>query len=139
MDGTRLTIPGRLDQVEQVCVLVGQSARAAGFDRRTAYACQLAVTEACENIILHGYGGEDVGEITVSAETAPGELAVELEDRAPPFNPSTKPPPPTWPRDDPPVGGLGLRIIHRVMDEIKYRRSGDRNVLRLVKRLPPPT
>lgn len=138
MGESRLTIPGRLAQVEQVCILVGQSARAAGFDRRTAYACQLAVTEACENIILHGYGGEGLGEITASAAASPGELAIQLEDRAPPFNPSTKPPPPTWSDDDPPVGGLGLRIIHRVMDEITYDRRGDRNVLRLVKRLPPP-
>ena len=94
----QLTIPGRLEQIERICHLVSRAALDAGFDRRMAYACALAVNEACENIILHGYGEARPGKIQAVARAVPGELTIELEDTAPPFNPAAKPPPPpgTW-------------------------------------------
>jgi anti-sigma regulatory factor (Ser/Thr protein kinase) len=132
-----LTIAGRLDQIEKICLLIAHAGEAAGFDRRTTYACQLAVSEACENIIKHGYGGEDAGKIAATARATPGELTVELEDTAPPFNPAVRPSQSTWTEDNPPVGGLGLLIIHRVMDEVEYHRRGDHNWLRMRKRRRP--
>jgi anti-sigma regulatory factor (Ser/Thr protein kinase) len=134
MGGQQLTIPGRLDRIEAVCDLVGKAAEDAGFDGRTAYACQLAVAEACENIILHGYQAEGAGDIRVTTHSKPGELTVELHDSAPPFDPASPPEERAWTMEYPPVGGLGLLIIHRVMDEIDYRRRGKHNALRLVKR-----
>ena len=140
--GPRLTlhsqaIPARLDQVEAVCLLVDQGARSAGFDDRTSYACQLAVTEACENIILHGYGKKAEGEIRVTTRSRPGDLIVDIVDTAPPFNPTRVPTEEGWPMTDPPVGGRGLLIIRRVMDEVRYRRRGNRNVLRMRKSARP--
>jgi serine/threonine-protein kinase RsbW len=133
-----LTIAARLDQIERVCSLVARAARSAGFDRKTTYACELAVAEACENIIKHGYAGSEADGISVVARAKPGELTIELEDSAPPFNPASRPQPPDWTAEDPPVGGLGLRIIHRVMDEVEYHRQAGRNRLRLRKRCQPP-
>jgi serine/threonine-protein kinase RsbW len=112
---------------------VDQGARSAGFDDRTSYACQLAVTEACENIILHGYRKKAEGEIRVTTRSRPGELIVDIVDTAPPFNPTRVPTEEDWPAADPPVGGRGLLIIRRVMDEVRYRRRGNRNVLRMRK------
>ncbi|OGO08755.1 MAG: hypothetical protein A2Z66_00725 [Chloroflexi bacterium RBG_13_66_10] len=134
----KLTIPGQLDQLEKVCSLVGEAAREAGFNRRTVYACQLAASEACENIIKHGYAREGEGDIQVEVRSAPGDLTVELLDSAPPFNPAERPRDRAWTSQDPPVGGLGLIMIHRAMDEVKYRRKGRRNWLLLRKRSSPP-
>lgn len=130
-----LQVPAELDQVQHVCEFVGRAAADAGLGRRAAYGCQLAVTEACENIIKHGYAGQ-AGSIRVSTETTPGVMAIEIEDTAPTFNPAALPPERTWTAQNPPVGGLGLLIIHRVMDEVTYERRGSTNWLRLVKRSP---
>lgn len=138
MRARTLTIPGRLDQIEKICSLVGEAGREAGFDKRTTYACQLAVSEACENIVKHGYGSEGSGEIEATIRVALGDLTVELLDSAPPFNPAAKPPVRDWPSYDPPVGGLGLVMIHKVMDEVKYRRKGQHNWLHLRKRAQTP-
>ncbi len=135
----RVTIPGRLDQVEKICGQVGEAGREAGFDRRTVYACQLAVCEAVENIVKHGYRGERSGEIEARIHVTPGDLTVELLDSAPPFNPAAKRSTPSWNLQDPPVGGLGLIMIHKVMDEVKYRRKRGRNWLLLRKRVRPPS
>jgi anti-sigma regulatory factor (Ser/Thr protein kinase) len=131
----QIRVPGRLDQIEILCVAVDDCAREAGFDDRTRYACQLAVGEACENIVKHGYGPMRRGEILLVARASPGEILLELRDSAPPFNPSSLPPDQPWTEDNPPVGGLGLQIMHRVMDEVSYRRRLGQNRLRMCKRL----
>jgi anti-sigma regulatory factor (Ser/Thr protein kinase) len=132
----RFSIPGRLDEIERVSSIVGDCAMRAGFDELTSYACELAVGEACENIIKHGYGQENPGAIRVKIEASPGEIMVELADDAPPFDAAKKPEPESWAPDDPPVGGLGLKIIHTVMDEIQYRRLAHGNRLQLRKCIP---
>jgi serine/threonine-protein kinase RsbW len=140
MAGRTLTIQAYLDQIQNVRDLVSLAAADAGFGESEDYAVQLAVSEACENIILHGYGQENDSTITVNALPKPGVLEIELLDHAPPFNPATSPRQPDWSKEDPPIGGLGLIIIHRVMDEIEYTREGDHNRLRMRKRgESPPT
>lgn len=131
------TFPGRLDQIEAICRLVELSAREAGFDSAASYACQLAVAEASENIIKHGYGVEGKGSIRVSAVRRAEALAFELWDDAPPFNPALSPTISQFDEEDPPVGGLGLIILHRVMDEVHYERRAGQNHLTMVKRKPP--
>lgn len=130
------TFPGRLDQIEAICRLVEQSAQEAGFDPAASYACQLAVAEASENIIKHGYGVEGKGSIHVSATRRADGLMFELRDDAPPFNPALSPTISQFDEDDPPVGGLGLIILHRVMDEVHYERLAGQNHLTLIKRKP---
>jgi serine/threonine-protein kinase RsbW len=131
MISRRAMYPANLRKIESICRFVGEATDTAGFDERTRYACQLAVGEACENIIIHGYGGEGRGDILVNAEAVPGEITVELRDTAPPFNPAGPPPQLDLDRENPQVGGVGLVIIHRVMDEIYYSRDGDQNCLTL--------
>ncbi len=127
-----IVVPALLAEVAPICDLVNVEAIAAGFDSRTSYACQLAVGEACENIIIHGYGKRASGQIAVTVHSVPGQLTVELADSAPPFNPAENqlgPPDP----DNPRLGGLGLLIMHRVMDEIDYARRPDGNTLTMRK------
>jgi serine/threonine-protein kinase RsbW len=133
MPESRVTIPARLDQIEAVCDLVGSSASKAGFTESDAYRCQLAAGEACENIILHGYKKESAGNIQVAVEVEPGEITIVLCDQAPAFNPAEYPPVQEWTLEDPPIGGLGLVIIHKVMDEVNYRRKEGKNCLRMKK------
>lgn len=133
----RLSIPGRLDQIARVGQLVDECAQIAGFDDRTSYACQLAVGEACENIIKHAYGSESTRPIEVVVLAECGKLTIELVDDGPPFNVAQKPVKNNVQVDDPPIGGLGLRIIHKVMDRVEYHRLGNQNHLKLQKSCNP--
>lgn len=139
MSVRRLTIPGRLDAIEAACECVEAGAQDAGFDDSTNYACQLAVAEACENIVIHGYREQSAGEIRLAVTSSPGSLIVQLEDTAPPFNPARRPGEQEWDPRDPPVGGLGLHIIHRVMDRVSYVRRSGSNRLTMRKRLAQPS
>lgn len=128
-----ISVPGRLDQIEVIGRLVDRGAKDAGFDDLTNYSCQLAVGEACENIIRHGYGEEGLGDIEVHIDSNPGQILITLYDTAPPFNAAKKPVDEKLNQDDPPIGGLGLKIIHKVMDKIEYSRKGNQNRLTLLK------
>lgn len=130
----RYSIPAQLDQLKRISQLVEDAGVYAQFDDKTNYACQLAVYEACENIIKHGYGNPGLKDkIKMVLQAGPGELHIELEDDAPPFNPIEEVIPPEIEPQDPPIGGLGLVIIHRVMDDIRYQRKDGKNILRLRK------
>ena len=135
MPAKSLTITGRFDQIAIIGDLVESSAEEAGFEARDRYVIQLAVCEALENIINHGYQGETSNLIEARVHSDHGEVRIELWDEAPPFNPANGPIEINWAEDDPPVGGLGLMIIHKVMDEISYERKGKRNWLSMLKRL----
>jgi serine/threonine-protein kinase RsbW len=138
--GERLIeIPARRDLINRICQAVQQEALQAGFNERAAYACQLAVSEACENIVLHGYGSSGEGTIRAEIEGHSDGLTVVLTDDAPPFNPAEAEAQAPEPREDPPAGGLGLYILHRVMDEIHYERTADENRLTLRKAAEGPT
>ncbi|NIS82132.1 MAG: hypothetical protein GTO14_18420 [Anaerolineales bacterium] len=128
-----ISVSSRLDQIERIGQVVDECAQVAGFDDRLSYACQLAVGEACENIIKHGYGMENSGIIEAIIHAKPGKLMIELVDNAPPFNVAQEPNIDSTHPDDPPIGGLGLRIIHKVMDKVEYHRRGDHNHLKLYK------
>ena len=133
-----IKVPARLQDINRICEAVAIEAEHAGFDERTVYACQLAVCEAVENIVVHGYGPDQSGTITASISSRPSELTIELSDRAPAYNPTDVEISPPTPPEDPPVGGLGLYILHRVMDEIHYERKRGQNLLYLFKRMDPP-
>jgi len=126
-----MQIDGHLDQIERIGRFIQEAALDAGFDEMESYACELAVCEACENIILHGYGDDSTGKIEVAVQTKPDNITIELWDDAPPFDPANCPTELNLSNDDPPVGGLGLVIMHKVMDDMEYHRREGRNQLRM--------
>lgn len=130
-----LTIPGRYDRLAQACRFVAEAASAAGLDESESNHCQLAVDEACTNIIEHGYGGENRGEIRLTCDPAPGELTITIHDTARPFDPAGVPMPDlTAPLDEMRIGGLGLFFMRQVMDAVEFDHQADGNTLTLIKR-----
>ncbi len=93
---------------------------------------ELAVEEAVVNICLYAYEVPP-GELLV--RICPGEksFVVELVDEGVPFDPLAVDEPDLRAAvEERAVGGLGIFLVRRVMDEVAYHRDGARNVLRLV-------
>lgn len=115
------TFPGSYDSLEQLSLFVVEQASAAGLSDPEVYGVQLAVDEAATNIIEHGYGDENQGEITCQCEILPDGLRVVLQDHAQPFEPQTVPSPILkTPLDEIAPRGLGLFFIHKMMDEVSF-------------------
>ena len=99
-------------------------------------ALNIALDEAVSNAINHGYDAGVRGEIAVRLRRAGDQVEIEVEDDGRPFDPLQAPPPDlTLPLERRPVGGLGIHLIRKLMDEVSYARRDGRNVLRMAKRL----
>lgn len=135
MSESRIVIPARYDRIKQACTFVVDAAQVAGLDESAVFHCQIAVDEACTNIIEHGYAGEDRGQIEVICRVESGKLEIELLDQAPSFDVTQVPDPELSKSiEDTSVGGLGIYFIKRMMDEVGYDHHNGTNCLTMVKR-----
>ena len=98
----------------------------------------MAANEAAVNIVVHGYQ-ERSGVIDVEVTQNGDYLEVHLRDQAPPFDPTTIPPPDTTlPLEQRPYGGMGMHLIRQLVDTVTYRFTPQgENELILAKRLDP--
>lgn len=128
--------PGQFSSLAEICHFIAQVAKAAGLDDRATYAVQMAVDEACSNIIEHAYQGKETGKIRCTCEVTPDSLIVTLNDRGQCFDPThASEPDLSVNLKDRTQGGLGIYFIRKLMDRIEYEYSPDcGNTLKLVKR-----
>lgn len=138
-----LTVKGVYSNLGKIGDFVESFATKAGLDLRSIYAVQMAVDEACSNIIEHGYGGEGKGDISLQFLQLEDGIKVIIQDKAKPFDPDIVPPPNIHaPLEERPEGGLGLFLMRRLMDEVRFEfgggAKGDTNTLIMVKRTKKP-
>ncbi len=128
--------PGRYSSLEPLSQFVIEQAAIAGLDDAETYGVQLAVDEAATNIIEHGYGGEDRGDLVCQCDILPEGLRVILKDRAQPFEPRAIPQPTlNAPLEEVKPRGLGLFFMQKMMDEVHFdfNKAGE-NTLTILKR-----
>jgi anti-sigma regulatory factor (Ser/Thr protein kinase) len=78
--------------------------------------------------------------IHVTFRHVKGHIEMEFEDRGREFNPlEIGEPDLDSPIENRQLGGLGIHLVRKMMDEAKYRREGDRNILMLRKAKATPT
>jgi serine/threonine-protein kinase RsbW len=128
--------PGRFESLEKISEFVQQAARSACLNERDVYAVQLAVDEACTNIIEHAYHGEGVGEIVCTCKILRDGIKVVLLDRASPFQPEAMPDPVlNAPLEEVKPRGLGIFLMRKMMDDVKFDVSpAGGNRLTMIKR-----
>ena len=130
------TFSAQYENLAAIDQFVADAAERAGFDSCTVYQVQLAVDEACSNIIEHAYGGEGDGIIQCSRRIEDGALTIVLRDYGEPFDPASVPEPDLEAGlEERSEGGLGLYFIFQIMDEVTFNFDAqDGNMLTLVKR-----
>ena len=128
--------PGRFESLARISEFVKQAAKKAGFGQSDTYAIQLAVDEACSNIVEHAYGGEDLGVIECTCDANNAGLTIILRDYGHAFNPANVPEPKIdTPLEDVKRGGAGLFLIRKMMDEVYFMFSPEKgNELKMVKK-----
>lgn len=127
---------GRFESLASIRKFVFQAASNAGFDEKEIYAVELAVDEACSNIIEHAYGGEGRGDIECTCNDLNGGLEIILKDDGKPFDPGVVSQPDfSVALEEMIPRGAGLFLIRNMMDDVDFEFSQkDGNVLRMVKR-----
>ncbi len=131
-------IPAKLTDTRLLGLSVNALFVNLGFDKIEAYKLELAIIEAAHNIVKHSCEEEKEAYLTMKFAVTDdkvictfvdcGKYANFLKDNGLGDNPTTT-------IQSLPLGRRGISIICDVMDEVSYRRAGDKNVLTLVKYL----
>lgn len=134
-----LKVDGVYSNLTVICDFAQKFAVEAGFDPRSVYAVQMAVDEACSNIIRHGYGGEGKGKIYLDFVQLDDAIKVIIQDEGNTFDPNGVPLPDFYaPIEERPEGGLGLFLMRKLMDEVQFNFADDdkseMNTLVMIKR-----
>ena len=128
----RLSFPARAEELQRVREAVREACEKCGCTSSLTHDLVIAVGEASQNVVRHAYKGAENGEATLDILCGNGILEFRLQDSAPPVD--KKKVKPVWPEEVKP-GGLGVCLIHDIMDEVEYLPSptGQGNLLRMVK------
>ena len=95
----------------------------------------LALEELTLNTITHGRHDE-LEAIQILLDSKEDQLTIEIRDNGLPFNPLAEAPDPGVDAalQDRNIGGLGVYLVHELMDEMEYKRAEGRNCLTLIAR-----
>jgi len=121
-----------LDNVRDICQYVMKNVLDFGLTLGDAQKLELAVEEVVVNIIK--YSGVSNNTIKVVVAKGHEKILVKIADKGKPFNPlEYREPALNVSILDRPVGGLGIFLVRKMVDEIKYERVNNENVLTLAK------
>ena len=132
-----LHVPSSTQNLALIREFVNNIGAQAGLGEDDVAKLELAVDEACTNVIEHAHGGDVSKDVVVRAVFDEKTLRIEVVDTGVGFDPATLPQPELGTLvHDRKSGGLGLRVMKTLMDEVSYEiQPGSSNRLRMVKRL----
>ncbi len=130
------TFLAQFENLDSIRDFVGEFARKAGMDDKDTYNIQLAVDEACSNIIEYAYEDIPNGKIEINVSATREALTMIIRDQGKRFNPAEIAAPDlNAALEDRPIGGLGLFFMRKLMDEVRFEWSPEiGNTLTMVKR-----
>ena len=132
-----LQVPSSTENLAIIREFVVNVGGQAGLQEAEISKLELAVDEACANVIEHPYGHDISKDVTVRATFDDAVLHVSVIDEGRGFDPASIPPNEL----DQLVkqrksGGLGMRLIRTLMDEVQYEIvPGQKNELHMTKKL----
>ena len=95
----------------------------------------LALEEAVSNVMLYAYPGQS-GQVLVEADKSAEQIVFTITDSGVPFDPTQQEEPDiTQSAEDRPIGGLGIFLVRQIMNEVRYERKENKNILTLTKKL----
>src|SRR5262245_9895035 len=129
-EATVVEVKNCLSEIERVTRVAEDFARRHQIDAETSHNLKLALDETLTNIMSYAYDNAVEHIIVARLSLTQGKLIVEVEDDGIPFNPLSAPEPDTKQSlEERSIGGLGIYLVRKLMDELEYRRQNGRNIL----------
>ncbi len=132
-----LTIDATVENIERVTAFIEEQLEPLGCSMKARMQIAIAIDELFGNIAHYAYN-PDVGPATVRVEVSGEPLAVLITfiDNGVPYDPLAKADPNTaLSAEEREVGGLGIYMVKKSMDEITYEYRNGQNILKIRKRI----
>ena len=132
----RLVIPSQTRYLNLVTGMAKRASMVAGLDDATSAKVSIAVDEAVTNVIVHAYGNEADHLVDIELRFLHHALEVHIHHTGRPIreNEVVLPDPREYVKH-PRKGGLGLLLMSRFMDEIRYSENGGGSECCMIKRV----
>lgn len=125
-------LPTRLEEIEKLANAVNKVLP----DRDLAFCANVCLEELITNTIVHGLKGAADQFIQVQISVSDEWLEIVLKDDAPQFDPFMQAPRPNLDLDinERPIGGLGVHMVMKLMDDARADYDGTGNLIVLLKK-----
>ena len=131
-----LTLSNDVQEIPQLNAFVDEVCESNGLDPMATMEMNLALEEAVVNVMTYAYPEGTKGYVDISAQSDNRNLKFTISDSGKPFDPTTKEEVDTsLPAEQREIGGLGIFLVRKMMDSIKYEYRDGHNVLTLKKKL----
>lgn len=133
-----LTLPAARENIPAVIDFVNRELESLGCPAKTEAQIDFAIDELYSNIANYGYDGEN-GRVLVRLETVsrPRAVTISFIDEGRPFNPLEREDPDvSLPARERKIGGLGIFMVKKSMDDVHYEYRDGKNILTIRKTLP---
>ena len=134
--GRELTLDAKIDNNERFTDFVNAELEGMDCPAKARMQIDTAVDEILANVANYAYG-EGTGPVSVRVyqEDDPRAVILRFTDSGTPFNPLEKEVPDSisMPADDRPIGGLGIYLVRKLMDDVAYEYRDGKNMLQLKK------
>ena len=128
-----ISVPARLMDVRRLAEHLRLACAAAAVDDMTAFDCELALVEAANNVVEHGYADRGTGDLTLLVQVGEDFVRMELLDRGTPVPRGLLEQFKTVPLEA--TEGRGTSIIQACVDVVDYTSEDGVNRLVMIKRL----
>lgn len=132
-----IKLKASLDNMDDVLRFVEDELDRVGGTERLRIQMDVAVEEVFVNIASYAYG-ENSGDATVIVDfdEDPKAIRVTFIDSGIPYNPLEKEDPDiTLSSEERQIGGLGIYMVKKSMDDVLYEYKDGQNILTIVKRM----
>ena len=125
-----------LSELERLCRTCEEIGQDINISDRTIFEMNLALDELFTNIISYGFNDQQEHTIKINIAIEGNQLQMRIEDDGVPFNPlESKTPEFQCGIEECKIGGLGIHLIRKLMDDIQYQRVADKNILVLRRKI----
>ena len=132
-----LTIEAKTSNIEAVTDFVNEQLEALDCPMKAQMQIDIAIDELFSNIAHYAYNPE-IGQATVRVEVVEDPLSVVITfiDNGVPYDPLAKADPDTTlSAEEREIGGLGIYMVKKSMDDITYEYRDGQNILAIKKNL----
>lgn len=130
-----MTIPATVENIEKVTAFVDEQLEQIDCPPKAQMQIDIAIDELFGNIAQYAYN-PDTGPATVRVEVTQSPISVVITfiDHGIPYDPlKTADPDITLSVEDREIGGLGIFMVKKTMDEITYEYKNGQNILQIRK------
>lgn len=129
------SFPAKIEQLGSVCAFLEEQLEALSCPMKVVSTSTMALEEMFVNVANYAYpDGNGTVDVELHAENTPRSCSITLTDCGIPFNPLSKEEPDTsLPAEAREIGGLGILMTRKLMDECSYERKDGKNVFTMKK------